>query len=84
MLMPMVNPSWWQLKRDHKHAAAAILNKQAYYLDEEDTYRGIKNDFDIYKWAAPEFLAQAGKELLEDMIEMKKLDKIPTMQGRVG
>ena len=26
----------------------------------------IKNDFDVEKWAAPEFLAQAGKELLED------------------
>ena len=22
MLMPMVNPSWWQLKRDHKHDLA--------------------------------------------------------------
>jgi ABC-type nitrate/sulfonate/bicarbonate transport system substrate-binding protein len=27
----------------HKRAAAVILNKQTYYLDEEDTYRGIKN-----------------------------------------
>ena len=44
----------------------------------------IKNDFDIYKWAAPEFLAQAGKELLEDKIDMTKLEKIPTMKGRVG
>ena len=99
---------------EHKRAAAAILNKQTYYLDEDDTYEGIKhvdmvpnlsaqnlamvdigkdfmlkhdyikNDFDIEKWAAPEFLAQAGKELLEDAIEMKKLEKIPTMQGRVG
>ena len=99
---------------EHKHAAAAILNKQTYYLDIEDTYQGIKhvdmvpnlsaqnlarvnigkefmlkhgyikNDFDIYKWAAPEFLAQAGKELLEDKIDMTKLEKIPTMKGRVG
>ena len=44
----------------------------------------IKNDFDVEKWAAPEFLAQAAKELLEDEIEKKKMEKIPTMQGRVG
>ena len=99
---------------EHKRAASAILNKQTYYLDEEDTYQGIKhmdmvpnlsaqnlervnigkafmlkhgyikNDFDVEKWAAPEFLAQAGKELLEDKIEKTKMNKIPTMQGRVG
>jgi ABC-type nitrate/sulfonate/bicarbonate transport system substrate-binding protein len=28
---------------EHKHAAAAILNKQTYYLDVEDTYRGIEH-----------------------------------------
>jgi ABC-type nitrate/sulfonate/bicarbonate transport system substrate-binding protein len=28
---------------EHKHAAAAILNKQTYYLDVEDTYEGIKH-----------------------------------------
>ena len=28
---------------EHKHAAAAILDKQTYYLDVEDTYRGIKD-----------------------------------------
>ena len=44
----------------------------------------IKNDFDVEKWAAPEFLVQAAKELLENEIEKKKLQKIPTMQGRVG
>jgi ABC-type nitrate/sulfonate/bicarbonate transport system substrate-binding protein len=99
---------------EHKHAAAAILNKQTYYLDIEDTYQGIKhvdmvpnlsaqnlamvnigkdfmlkhgyikNDFDVEKWAAPEFLAQAGKELLEGEIEKRKMQKVPTMQGRVG
>ena len=99
---------------EHKHAAAAILNKQTYYLDVEDTYRGIKdvdmvpnlsaqnlamvnigkdfmlehgyikNDFDVYKWAAPEFFEQAARELLDDAIQMKTMEKIPTMQGRVG
>jgi len=27
---------------EHKHAAAAILDKQTYFLDVEDTCRGIK------------------------------------------
>jgi ABC-type nitrate/sulfonate/bicarbonate transport system substrate-binding protein len=108
----MIRVGRWS--NEHKRAAAAILNKQTYYLDEEDTYEGIKhvdmvpnlsaqniamvnigknfmlkhgyikNDFDVEKWAAPEFLAQAGKELLEDAIKIKKMEKIPTMQGRVG
>jgi ABC-type nitrate/sulfonate/bicarbonate transport system substrate-binding protein len=108
----MIRVGRWS--NEHKRAAAAILNKQTYYLDEEDTYEGIKhvdmvpnlsaqnlamvnigkdfmlkqgyikNDFDVEKWAAPEFLAQAAKELLEDEIQKKKMAKIPTMQGRVG
>lgn len=108
----MIKVGRWS--NEHKHAAAAILNRQTFYLDVEDTYRGIKdvdmvpnlsaqnlaratigkdfmlshgyikNDFDVNKWAAPEFLAQAGKELLEDMIETKKMEKLPTMTGRVG
>jgi len=98
----------------NKRAAAAILNKQTYYLDEDDTYQGIKhvdmvpnlsaqnlalvdigknfmlkhgyikNDFDVEKWAAPEFLKQAGKDLLEAEVAKKIQQKIPTMQGRVG
>jgi ABC-type nitrate/sulfonate/bicarbonate transport system substrate-binding protein len=92
---------------EHKHAAAAILDKQTYYLDVEDTYRGIKdvdmvpnlsplnlasveigkkfmlshgyikNDFDVYKWAAPEFLEQAAKELLEERWVKTTGDKLP-------
>ena len=76
---------------EHKHAAAAILDKATFYLDVEDTYRSIKdvdfvpslspqnlaavevgkdfmlshgyikNDFDVQKWAAPEFLEQAAQ-----------------------
>src|SRR5210317_12204 len=108
----MIRVGRWS--NEHKHAAAAILNKQTYYLDIEDTYQGIKhvdmvpnlsaqnlamvnigkdfmlkhgyikNDFDVEKWAAPEFLAQASKELLEAEITKKKMQKVPTMQGRVG
>jgi hypothetical protein len=38
----------------------------------------------VDKWAAPEFLAQAGKELLEGEIAKKRLEKIPFMEGRIG
>jgi ABC-type nitrate/sulfonate/bicarbonate transport system substrate-binding protein len=92
---------------EHKHAAAAILDKQTLYLDVEDTYRGIKNvdmvpnlspqnlscveigknfmlrhdyiqrDFDVQKWAAPEFLEQAAKELLEAQWEKTTAAKLP-------
>jgi ABC-type nitrate/sulfonate/bicarbonate transport system substrate-binding protein len=92
---------------EHKHAAAAILDKQTYYLDVEDTYRGIKdvdmvpnlsplnlaavevgkkfmlshgyikNDFDVQKWAAPEFLEQAAKELLEQQWKKTTTAKLP-------
>jgi ABC-type nitrate/sulfonate/bicarbonate transport system substrate-binding protein len=99
---------------EHKHAAAAILDKQTLYLDLEDTYRGIKdvdlvpnlsaqnltaieigkdfmlshgyikNDFDVQKWAAPEFLEQAARELLEDRWKKETGNKLPTASGSIG
>ncbi len=93
---------------EHKHAAAAILDKQTFYLDVEDTYEGIKhidmvpnlspqnlgsveigkdfmvshdyikNDFDVHEWAAPEFLEQAAKELINESWEKVTGDKLPT------
>jgi len=92
---------------EHKHAAAAILDKQTFYLDVEHTYRGIKdvdmvpnlssqnlvsveigkdfmlghgyikNDFDVYKWAAPEFIEKAAKELLEVQWKKVTTGKLP-------
>jgi ABC-type nitrate/sulfonate/bicarbonate transport system substrate-binding protein len=92
---------------EHKHAAAAILDKQTFYLDVEHTYRGIKdldmvpnlspqnlasieigknfmlshgyikNDFDVQKWAAPEFLEQAARELLEERWQKVTRAKLP-------
>jgi ABC-type nitrate/sulfonate/bicarbonate transport system substrate-binding protein len=92
---------------EHKHAAAAILDKQTFYLDVDHTYRGIehidmvpnlspqnlvsveigkdfmrshgyiKNDFDVQKWAAPEFLEQAAKELLEQQWKKVTTAKLP-------
>ena len=100
---------------EHQHAAAAILNKQTFYLDVEDTCRGIKdidmvpnlspqnlvsveigkdfmrshgyikNDFDVHKWAAPEFLEQAAKELLEERWKKVTGDKLPEASSlRIG
>ena len=50
---------------EHKHAAAAILDKQTYYLDVEDTYRGIK-DVDMVPNLSPQNLAltERNKEFL--------------------
>jgi len=92
---------------EHKHAAAAILDKQTYYLDVEDTYRNIKDldmvpvlspynlealqinkdfmlkngyidhDFDVFKWAAPEFLEKAAAELLEEEWKKRTRAKLP-------
>jgi ABC-type nitrate/sulfonate/bicarbonate transport system substrate-binding protein len=99
---------------EHKHAAAAILDKQTFYLDVEDTYRGIKDmdivpnlspqnlasveigkdfmlshgyikhDFDVKKWAAPEFLEAAAKELIEERWKKVTGDKLPTPSARIG
>jgi ABC-type nitrate/sulfonate/bicarbonate transport system substrate-binding protein len=92
---------------EHKLAAAAILDKQTFYLDVEDTYEGIKhidmvpnlspqnlvsveigkdfmlrhgyikNNFDVKKWAAPKFLEQAAKELLEQQWKKVTSAKLP-------
>ncbi len=90
-------------------------NRQTFYLDVEDTYRGIKdvdmvpnlspqnlamvdigkefmlshgyikNDFDVSKWAAPEFLETAAKELINEEWIKKTEDKLPESSGlRLG
>jgi ABC-type nitrate/sulfonate/bicarbonate transport system substrate-binding protein len=50
---------------EHKQAAAAILDKQTYYLDVEDTYRGIK-DVDMVPNLSPQNLAsvEIGKNFM--------------------
>ncbi|MGO9614383.1 MAG: ABC transporter substrate-binding protein [Dissulfurispiraceae bacterium] len=104
-LKGMIKAGRWA--NEHKHAAAAILDKQTFYRDVEDTYEGIrrvdmvpnlspqnlvsveigkdfmlshgyiKNDFDVKKWAAPEFLEQAAKELLEQQWKKVTKSKLP-------
>jgi hypothetical protein len=37
----------------------------------------IKKDFDVQKWAAPEFLEQAAKELLEERWKKETGKKLP-------
>jgi ABC-type nitrate/sulfonate/bicarbonate transport system substrate-binding protein len=100
---------------EHKHAAAAILDKQTFYRDVEATYEGIKpidlvpnlsplnlasveigknfmlshgyikNDFDVQKWAAPEFLEQAAKELINEQWVKTTGNKLPAKStARMG
>jgi ABC-type nitrate/sulfonate/bicarbonate transport system substrate-binding protein len=106
---------------EHKHAAAAILDKQTYYLDVEDTYWNIlkvdmvptlspynlealqinkdfmlshgyiENDFDVQKWAAPEFLQKAATEVLEEEWKRRSQANLPkrtsledAMKARLG
>jgi hypothetical protein len=38
----------------------------------------IKNDFDVKAWAAPEFLEQAAKELLEEQWKKVTTAKLPS------
>jgi len=37
----------------------------------------IKNNFDVNEWAAPEFLEQAARELLEEEWEKSTTSKLP-------
>ena len=37
----------------------------------------IKNDFDVQKWAAPEFLEQAAKEVIEEQWKKVTAAKLP-------
>lgn len=50
---------------ENKHAAATILDKQTFYLDVEDTYRGIK-DVDMVPNLSPQNLAgiEIGKDFM--------------------
>jgi len=117
-LKGMIKAGRWA--NEHKHAAAAILDKQTFYLDVEHTYEGIKpidlvpnlspqnlrsveigkdfmlshgyikNDFDVQKWAAPEFLEKAARELLEIEWKKRTTAKLPSAAdplqsgGRIG
>jgi ABC-type nitrate/sulfonate/bicarbonate transport system substrate-binding protein len=62
-LKGMIKVGRWA--NEHKHAAAAILDKQTYYLDVEDTYRGIK-DVDMVPNLSP--LNMASVELGKDFM----------------
>jgi len=37
----------------------------------------IKKDFDVHAWAAPEFLDQAARELLEEEWQLQSSAKLP-------
>lgn len=114
----MIKVGRWS--NEHKHAAAAILDKQTFYRDVDDTYEGIrlidmvpnlspqnlasveigkdfmfkngyiKNDFDVNEWAAPEFLEQAARDLMEEEWKKRTTAKLPQAAdplqsgGRIG
>ena len=44
----------------------------------------IKNDFDVKKWAAPEFLEQAARELLDEEWKKKTTSKLPQTAGSLA
>jgi len=44
----------------------------------------IKNDFDVRQWAAPEFLEQAVKELVQEQWETIQQEKLSQPAGRLG
>jgi len=44
----------------------------------------IKNDFEVEKWAAPEFLEKAAKELIQEAYDKKRKQKIFTPTVRMG
>ena len=62
-LKGMIRVGRWA--NEHKRAAAVILNKQTYYLDDEDTFQGIK-DVDMVPNLSPQNLAaiEIGKDFM--------------------
>ena len=44
----------------------------------------IKNDFDVHKWAAPEFAEEAAKQLIEKRWKKIKSDRISKPGARLG
>jgi hypothetical protein len=44
----------------------------------------IKNNFDVQKWAAPEFLEQAARELLEEQWKKETTSKLPKAAEPLG
>jgi len=51
----------------------------------------IENDFDVFEWAAPEFMEQAAKELLDEEWNKRSKARLPeatsledAMKGRIG
>ncbi|MBQ0721048.1 MAG: ABC transporter substrate-binding protein [Gammaproteobacteria bacterium] len=59
----MIKVGRWS--NEHKHAAAAILDKQTFYLDVEDTYEGIKH-IDMVPNLSPQNMAsvEIGKDFM--------------------
>jgi hypothetical protein len=52
-------------------------NLAAVEVGKEFSHGYIKNNFDVHRWAAPEFLQQAAKELLEERWKTVTAAKLP-------
>jgi hypothetical protein len=44
----------------------------------------IKNDFDVHEWAAPEFLEESAKQLVQERWEKISAEKLSVPTARVG
>jgi hypothetical protein len=44
----------------------------------------IKNNFDVHEWAAPEFIEQAARELLEDEWKKRTTSKLPEVAASLA
>jgi hypothetical protein len=68
---------------EHKHAAAAILDKQTYYLDVEDTYRNIK-DVDMVPTLSEQSRVAPGRRGLHAQPQVHREHLRRARVGRAG
>ncbi len=93
----MIKVGRWS--NENKRAAAAILDKQTFYLDVDDNYRGIKHidmvpnlsaqnlasiEIAVHEWAAPQFAEQAVKELVGERWAKLGQERLGLEGARLG
>jgi hypothetical protein len=67
-------------------AGRVMLNKtkEGKKVGHSKSLNTIKNDFDVKKWAAPEFLEAAAKELIEERWQKLAGEKLSMPTSRLG
>ena len=70
---------------EHKHAAAAILDKATFYLDVEDTYRSIQNVDFVPSLSPQNLAADRGRQGLhaEPRLHQERLRRAEVGRARV-